>query len=128
MAAAGGSQIAWVAVCILSWVTAAWLGIRQARPSPWLLGLFILIPVLFVPGLWALALWLGYPGCSGHPFGRGFYTWFALYGFEFMLVVHVIGILLSPGRRRDLGVYMAVNALGYLISAIPLVIYVACRA
>ena len=120
-------QLIWLAGCIVAWAAAAWLGFRQARCSPWLLGLFHLIPMLFVPGLWALALWLDYPACSGHPFGRGFYMWFALYGFEFMLVLHVIGIALSPGRRPALAIYTAANALAYALSAIPLAAAVSCR-
>lgn len=120
-------RLLWFGVCAVAWALAAWLGFRQARSSPWLLGLFLLFPLLFVPGLWALALWLGYPACSGHAFGRGFYMWFALYGFEFMLVLHVIGIALSPGRRRALAAYTAVHALAYAVSAIPLAAAVSCR-
>lgn len=121
-------RLLWIGLCACGWAMGAWLGLRQARVSPWLLGVFLLIPALFVPALWALALWFGYPGCSGHAFGRGFYTWFALYGFEFMLVLHGIGIVLSPGRRSGLGAFTAANALAYLVSAIPLVAAISCRA
>lgn len=121
-------RLLWIGECILTWVLTVWLGLRQARPSPWLLGLFILIPALLVPGLWALALWLGYPGCGGHPAARGFYTWVALYGFELMLILHGIGIVLSPGSRRGLAVYTAASTVAYLVSAIPLVMAVSCRA
>jgi hypothetical protein len=102
--------------------------VARRRYRPWPLGLFILLTALFVPVLWGLALFFGYPNCANASFARGFYSWFVLYGFELLLVLHGIQIVLNPGVRRQLGIYAGFSVLAYLVSGVPLFMIITCAA